>query len=222
MQQPSTIPQPGLNGYYSDSSEEKPSKPGDGWKSILSTIIIILAAPAIAFFLTVFVFQSYEVDGDSMETTLQNQDRLIVLKTGKTWANITNSEYIPKRGEIIVFEQHGNTVRGEEESRESRQLIKRVIGLPGERVVVRDGSITVFNEDFPQGFNPDETGDYGDNVAPTTPQTVDITVPEGEIFVCGDNRTNSSDSRSFGTIKSEDIMGNLALRIYPFSKFDKF
>lgn len=219
MQQPSTIPQSGRSIYYSPEDDEAPQPPKEGWKSVLSTILIILAAPAIAFLLTVFVFRSYEVDGDSMETTLQHQDRLIVVKTGKTWANITAQVYVPKRGEIIVFQQGGAAEQGFDEP---RQLIKRVIGLPGERVVVKNGSITVFSQERPEGFDPDEAGDYGDNVAPTTPQTVDITVPAGEVFVAGDNRTNSQDSRSFGTIHSRDIMGNLALRIYPFSKFDRF
>ncbi len=220
MEQLNTIPQPSSNGYYSDSEIESP-EPKEGWKSVLSTILIILAAPAIAFLLTTFVFQSYEVDGESMETTLQHEDRLIVLKTGKTWANITNEDYLPKRGEIIVFEQASASPEQQEDEK-PRQLIKRVIGLPGERVVVKDGVITVYNDEFPQGFNPDEVGDYNEGVAEMTPQSVDITVPEGEVFVCGDNRTNSSDSRSFGTVPAKDIMGNLVLRIYPFSKFDKF
>lgn len=220
MQQPITIPQPTPGEYYSGPYTPEPEKK-DGWKSILSTILIILAAPAIALMLTTFVFQSYEVDGESMETTLQHQDRLIVLKTGKTWATIKNEHYIPKRGEIIVFEQNNSPI-SEEDMGEPRQLIKRVIGLPGDRVVVKDGKVTIFNKEFPRGFDPDEIGGYGEYVAPVTPQNVDITVPDGEIFVCGDNRTNSSDSRSFGTISSDDIVGNLVLRLYPFSKFDRF
>ncbi len=220
MEQLNTIPQAPPNGYYSDSSTD-PQEPKEGWKSVLSTILIIIAAPAIAFMLTTFVFQSYEVDGESMETTLQHEDRLIVLKTGKTWARITNNDYLPNRGEIIVFEQN-SAISDQQENGESRQLIKRVIGLPGERVVVKDGSITVFNDEFPLGFNPDKIGDYNDGVSETTPQNVDIVVPEGEVFVCGDNRPNSSDSRSFGTVPAKDIMGNLVLRIYPFSKFDRF
>lgn len=185
----------------------------DNLKSILSTLAILVAAPLVAILLTSFVFQSYEVDGPSMETTLQNGDRLIVVKIGKTWASLTNNDYIPARGEIIVFS------RPEEDN---RQLIKRVIGLPGERVVVRNNHITVYNDDFIDGFNPDLNVDYRNEVNPTTPGDIDITVPDGEVFVAGDNRTNSLDSRSFGTVPSEDIVGKLALRIYPFSKFESF
>src|SRR5882762_2580960 len=68
----------------------------EGLKSILSTIAILIIAPLIALTLTAFVFQSYEVDGPSMETTLQNHDRLIVVKVPRTFARITHHSYIPK------------------------------------------------------------------------------------------------------------------------------
>jgi signal peptidase I len=99
----------------------------------------LIAAPIIAIFLTTFIFQSYEVDGPSMETTLENHDRLIVLKVPKTIARLTNSHYIPNRNDIIIFKtsaiQDGSLDDGSE-----KQLVKRVIGLPGDRVVVKNGS----------------------------------------------------------------------------------
>ena len=149
---------------------------------------------------------------------MQNHDRLVVLKTGKTWSKIRGKSFIPKRGEIIIFSLNGSEESGEGD----RQLIKRVIGLPGDRVVVRDGIITVYNKANPDGFNPDEVGGYAAGVARTTPGTVDVTVKKDEVFVCGDNRPNSLDSRTFGSISSEDIVGSLSLRIYPFSKFGSF
>jgi len=217
MQQEDTISQPGGN----QNSGEPPKQSHDsaeGLGSILSTLLILIVAPLIALLLTAFVFQSYEVDGPSMERTLQNHDRLIVMKTGKTWSRILGTSYIPKRGEIIVFNESPSIEKGTSR----RQLIKRVIGLPGEHVVVSGGHITIYNKASPNGFNPDLIGHYGANVAPTTPGNVDITVPEGEVFVCGDNRTNSLDSRAFGTVPSADIIGNLTLRIYPFSTFERF
>ena len=214
QEQTPIIPQQQQPGY---SFELPPGPPRqqkrEGVKSVISTILILIAAPLIAIVLTTLVFQSYEVDGPSMETTLQHQDRLIVMKTGKTWASIFNNDYIPKRGEIIVF---GRETEG------GRQLIKRVIGLPGERVVVKNGSITVYNDEFPEGFNPDQNTSYRNNVDPTTTGEVDIVVPDGEVFVSGDNRSNSLDSRVFGTVPSRDIVGVLAVRIYPFSKFETY
>ncbi len=186
-------------------------------KSILSTVAILVAAPIIALMLTAFVFQSYEVDGPSMETTLENHDRLIVVKTARTWSRITRHNYIPNRGDVVVFVKHGLF----DESQADKQLIKRVIGLPGERVVVSNGILTVYNKAHPGGFQPDKTLSYG-SVIVTTPGDVDVTVPPGEVFLCGDNRPNSLDSRSFGTVPAHDIVGKLSVRMLPFSEFKKF
>lgn len=217
MQQETTITQSPSEGYLGIPEPPKPSH--EGWKSIASTILILLIAPIIALFLTAFVFQSYEVEGASMETTLQNRDRLVVLKTSKTWAKITGKKYLPKRADIIIFDKNDSSSLLQEGK---RQLIKRVIGLPGDRVVVKDGKITIYNSSSPDGFNPDEVGGYKSHIPAVTNGNVDITVGDNEVFVCGDNRSNSLDSRSFGTISTNDIIGRLALRIFPFSKFDSF
>ena len=206
-----------LSSHLPQNPPEKPKR--EGLNSVLSTLGILIAAPIIALALTLFVFQSYEVDGPSMETTLQNRDRLLVLKVHKTIARITNRDYIPSRGEIIIF----NTAAIHEENTvgEQKQLIKRVIGVPGDRVVVNDGVITVYNNEFPEGFNPDKIEDHGEESL-VTPGSVDVTVKPGEVFVCGDNRTNSLDSRSIGTIPADDIIGKLLLRIYPLSNAEAF
>ena len=209
---------PGLPAVEPDQPRVSRSDGREGFKNIASTILILLAAPLIALALTAFVFQSYEVEGQSMETTLQNQDRLIVLKAERTWALLTGKTYIPERGDIIVFSKDGSVEFGE--NRE-KQLIKRVIGLPGERVVVHGGIMTVYNAQNPGGFVPDETLPYG-NVITTTSGNVDLTVPPGEVFVVGDNRGNSLDSRAFGTVESEDIVGTLYLRILPVSGARRF
>lgn len=202
-------------------SAAPPAQPKhEGLKSILSTLAILIAAPIIAVFLTTFIFQSYEVDGPSMETTLENHDRLIVLKAPKTFAQLTNREYIPKRNDIIIFKtssvQDGSLDNGSE-----KQLVKRVIGLPGDRVVVKGGTITVYNTENPEGFNPDAGQNHGEAVS-VTPGDVDLEIGEGEVFVCGDNRVNSLDSRSIGTVASKDIIGKLILRIYPLDTVKKF
>lgn len=183
----------------------------ENWKSTLSTIFILVTAPLIALLLTAFVFQSYEVDGPSMENTLQNHDRLIVWKLPRSIARITHKTYIPKRGDIVIFIMHGIE---KYDPNHDRQLIKRVIALPGERVVVRDDLITVFNATHPEGFNPDLIGNYHP-VDTSSEINIDLVVPEGEIFVSGDNRPNSLDSRTFGPVPAKDIVGTLAYRIFP-------
>jgi signal peptidase I len=195
---------------------DKLKKPHQGLRDILSIFGVLGSALVLAFCLITFVFQSYQVDGPSMQTTLQNNDHLIVWKVAKTISNITRHHYIPNRGDVIVFnEQTADSGTGE------KQLIKRVIGLPGERVVVKNGQITVYNKEFPNGFSPDKTLPYG-KVIVTTPGNVDITLGEDEVYVCGDNRTNSLDSRVFGPIKSKQIVGKLVLRVLPLNTVTKF
>lgn len=189
-----------------------------GWKNIASTVAILLIAPVLAIFITIFVFQSYEVYGMSMETTLQDGDRLIVQKLSKNWSKIRGREYIPQRGEIVVFDKPTFLSNS---SGDVDHLIKRVIGLPGERVVARDGKYTVYNQDNPNGFDPDKGQEYAKDIV-TTPGEVDITVGQGEIFVSGDNRTNSLDSRSFGAINVNSVTGIATLRFVPVNAFRKF
>lgn len=188
-------------------------------RSFLPTLALLVAAPVVAFLITVFVFQSYEVDGPSMESTLHNADRLIVWKLPRTLAKITGNVYIPNRGDIVIFVKHGVVDLG---SNGDKQLIKRVIGLPGDRVVVGDGGITLYNQEHPDGFNPDEGHEYSTSISGYTNGNVDLVVGKGEVFVVGDNRTNSLDSRSFGTVNSSDIVGKLVFRIFPVNNFDSY
>lgn len=215
-QQPQDSPVYGIPSLPEPVPEPEPPKP-EGWRSMLSTIIILLAAPFVALILTAFVFQSYEVDGPSMQATLENQDRLIVLKLPRTMSKITGRDYVPNRGDVIIFIRHaGNGDAFVTSTTGDKQLIKRVIALPGERVVVKNGSLTVYNQEHPNGFSPDKMLEYG-SVIKETPGDVDITVPDGQIYVCGDNRINSADSRTFGPIKTSDIVGKLVLRVFPLS-----
>ncbi len=96
------VTEPPIPDEHTKNSSESTKK---GWKSIASTIGILLLAPILAIFITIFVFQSYEVYGQSMETTLQNGDRLIVQKFSKNWSRIRGKEYIPQRYEIVVFDR---------------------------------------------------------------------------------------------------------------------
>lgn len=193
----------------------------EGWRSIFSTLAILVAAPVVALILTAFVFQSYQVDGPSMETTLHNNDRLIVWKMPKTISKITGHAYIPHRGDIIIFVAHGLEDAG---GTQDKQLIKRVIGLPGDRVVVKDGAITIYNDKHPEGFNPDINHDFSSGIASFTSGDIDMVVPKDQVFVCGDNRPNSLDSRfnQIGTVRAKDIVGKLTLRIFPLNSAKSF
>lgn len=197
-----------------------PKHKRQGIRDLFSIAAVLASALLLAFVLISFVFQSYQVDGQSMETTLHNNDHLLVWKVPRTIARITHHAYIPNRGDVVIFNDPDLAQYGEEGS---RQLIKRVIGLPGDRVVVRDGTITIYNGDHPEGFQPDKTLPYNkDNTIPTTAGNVDITLKENQLYVCGDNRGNSLDSRIFGPIDANNIVGKLAVRVLPLNSIERF
>lgn len=190
------------------------------WGEMISTAVAVVAALGLAVCLIAFVFQSYQVDGPSMETTLENNDRLIVWKVPRTWARITGHAYIPKRGDVVIFNQDNLAEFGQTNV---RQLVKRVVGLPGDRVVIRDGHITIYDKQHTDGFDPDKALPYGkEHTFPTTSGNIDITLSSGQIFVCGDNRTDSLDSRAFGPVSLSHVVGKLVLRIYPLSTIKRF
>jgi signal peptidase I len=143
----------------SKNSAETPTAKHKGWRSVLSNAGLLVAAPLFAILLTMFVFQSYEVEGMSMEHTLQNKDRLVVLKIPRTVSRLTHNAYTPKRYDIIVFNSQLL----------QKQLIKRVIGLPGDRVVIADGHVTVYNAEHRAGYRPDTGQEYAAGLAEWTP-----------------------------------------------------
>jgi signal peptidase I len=149
-----------------------------------------------------------------MEPTLYHQDRLIIYKLNKTIADITSKDYMPERGDIIVFHQPNGS---------KDQLIKRVVGLPGDRIIVKNDRVTIYNAENPNGFNPDDER-YGDLLKPTY-GNVDVTVGNNEVFVMGDNRIAgaSLDSRSsLGNVSTKYIVGELVLRYLPVGNFESF
>lgn len=182
-------------------------------KDVINIVIFVICVVLGTITINAFVFRSFNVVGPSMQPTLHTGERLIVNRLPVTWSQLQNKSYIPERGQVIVF-KNPHYSRGIEDE----YIVKRVIGLPGERVTLVNGTLTVFNDESPNGFNPDTL--YEDE--PTSPASgeVDTTVPDGEIFVVGDNRVGnySYDSRSgLGTVPLYDIVGPVSLRIYPFN-----
>jgi len=203
------------------SSDTTPAGKRSSIKNTIASIFILLMAPVIALLLTIFVFQSYQVDGPSMETTLQNNDRLIVWKFPRTWARITHHQYVPNRGDVIIFSEPG--LGNFDQPDGSKQLVKRVIGLPGDKVVIKDGVITIYNATHQNGFQPDKTMPYGANGhIPETDNDGTFVLSANQLFVCGDNRPNSLDSRIFGPITTDQVVGKLAARILPLSNTKAF
>ena len=170
-------------------------------RELLNTAIYLLCVLGAVWLVITFVGQRTEVEGASMENTLHNGDNLIVDKLSYRFHD-------PERFDIIVFPF---------QFQDNTYYIKRIIGLPGETVqIMEDGSIYINGEKLEES--------YGREVI--KPETIGraadpIVLEEDEYFVMGDNRNNSSDSRTdmVGNIKREDIIGKAWLRIWPLSDF---
>ena len=146
-----------------------------------------------------FIVQPTMVSGQSMYPTLANNDYLFINKLAYESDN-------PKRGDIIVFK----TELIDSKSSKKKKLVKRVIALPGEHIVIKNNEVYINGELFNEN--------YIENVY--TSGDIDMIVPKNNVFVMGDNRANSWDSRSIeiGTISLNDIVGKVAIRVYPFDK----
>ena len=191
-------------------------------KDAFGILIFIVCVLIGTLLINTYIFRSFNVLGPSMESTLYTSDRLIINRLPVTLAQLENKQYIPKRGQIIVFKNPQYSASTGDEF-----IVKRVIAFPGERVVVKDGVLTVFNSQRPDGFHPDDAEKNDPTSHPGSPTSgdVDTTVTEGTLFVSGDHREGdfSYDSRSgLGLIPYYDVIGPVGVRIYPLTKIRTF
>jgi signal peptidase I len=166
--------------------------------SILEFLQSIIIALVAIFIIRNFLVQPFLVSGASMEPTFSSGDYLLI-------DEITYRFREPKRGEVIVFHYPNN---------EKVYYIKRIIGLPGERVVFENGKVKIFNQEYPNGFFLEEH--YLDQDSKTVGQ--EFLLGANEYFVLGDNRYYSSDSRVWGSLKKSEIVGLVRFRLLPVSK----
>jgi signal peptidase I len=179
--------------------------PGGLWSEMRSLFRDIVFAGVIAILIVVFVIQPVRVEGQSMMPKLHDQDRIFVNKfiyPLREW--LGDNEPI-KRGDIVVLLFPNDP---------SKSYIKRVVGLPGEKVEIQDGKLFINGESIDE---PYLESDYLSH--DSTPVPVDVT--SHHYFVMGDNRSNSSDSRSWGLVPEKYIYGKAIFRYYPLMPFER-
>lgn len=182
---------------------------------ILEMIKIVALAFVIIVPIRVFLFQPFFVQGASMEPNFEDGQYLIVNELGYKDTNLGFYEVKPfkeiNRQEVVVFRYPLDP---------SKFFIKRVIGLPGEKIQIKNNQVTIFNGDHPDGFALDESQYLNKNVVTNGDMVVNL--KDNEYFVMGDNRMYSSDSRSWGPVPQQDIMGRVMLRAWPLNKAGYF
>lgn len=174
-----------------DNLESTENRKQDIFKEVISWVLYLLGALIIAFFLTKYVIVNAYVPTGSMENTIMPHDRLIASRIHYFVSN-------PERGDIVVFRYPDN---------EETLYVKRVIGLPGETVEIKDGSVYIDEELLEESYLKEETsGGFGP-----------YNVPEGSYFMMGDNRNNSTDSRYWKNkyVAKEKILGKALFKYFP-------
>ncbi|HMR55655.1 MAG TPA: signal peptidase I [Candidatus Doudnabacteria bacterium] len=182
-----------------ESANEDEIQPSSGsflWELI--RIIVVAFVVMVAF--RVFVAEPFVVSGSSMVPNFHNKEYLVVDKVSYRLGE-------PKRGDVIVFKYPKDT---------SQYFIKRVIGLPGERVQVDNGRVKVFNDENPEGAILTEP--YLTSEDATFGKTDIVTLGSSEYYVLGDNRLASSDSRVWGVLPDHNIIGKAWFRAFPLAE----
>jgi signal peptidase I len=171
---------------------------------------VVLIALVIILPIRYFIFQPFIVSGSSMEPNYSDGQYLIIDEVSYRFSE-------PQRGDVVVMRY----------PKERKQFfIKRIIGLPGEKVSVDNGRITIVNEAHPEGVTLDET--YLPSQGLSFPHNTSvvggkksITLKSDEYFMMGDNRLASSDSRDWGPLNQKDVIGKVFVRVLPLSEFMK-
>jgi signal peptidase I len=171
--------------------------------SLLEVVEIAIIAVAAVFIVRTFLVQPFLVSGTSMVPTFSNGDYVLT-------DELTYRIRPPERGEVVVFHDVSDA---------STYLIKRVIGLPGERVVINGNTITIYNQQNPKGFVLNESYLPKGTI---TSGDENLTLSSSSYFMMGDNRAVSYDSRSWGPLPKSDIVGLVRFRLWPVNAIQIF
>jgi len=204
-----------IENKSSKDVETKNKKKNSIGREVFEWFLVIVAALLISMIIKAFIFSTYKVNMVSMENTLFEGHNVIVYKTGYFFDD-------PKHSDIIVFMHEEGQIKSLFKYLPVRNpgevdYIKRVIGLPGDQIDIRDGYVyrkSAGDSDFKK---LDET--YTRGLTDSHGMQLPFKVPEDKLFVMGDNREQSLDSRQIGPIDISTVIGKSVLRIWPFSEF---
>lgn len=175
--------------------------------AVAEWILVIVGAIVLAVVVKAFLLQAFYIPSLSMYPTLDEGDRVLVNKASYRISDV-------ERGDIVVFERPAS-----ETSSNIPDLIKRVVGLPGESVVIDGGSVYVDGALLDESYLPSGTVTSSANAPFKCTREAPCTVPAGEVWVMGDNRNDSKDSRYFGPIAESTIVGKAFVRVWPLGRF---
>ena len=167
------------------------------WLAAREIVEVVVIALVTVFIIRSFLVQPFLVNGASMEPNFEDGNYLLVDEISYRFSE-------PQRGEVVVFRYPNDR---------SVFFIKRVIGLPGEKLMIRDGEVYVDGKEL----NEDYLGPSSD-----TEGRINVNLGEDEYFVLGDNRSYSFDSRNWGPIQRDDIIGVARIRVFPFNEINVF
>ena len=191
------IPESDAPGDRSDPSESGSSRMSRSTRSLIEWVAVIVGALVVALVVKTFLIQAFYIPSESMVPTLEVGDRVLVNKLSYDFGDVD-------RGDLIVFDRPGGP--GADGIAE---LIKRVVALPGETVEGRDNQVFIDGEALDEDYLP--AGTITSSFGPET-------VPDGTVWVMGDNRAASDDSRRFKAIPQENIVGRAFITIWPISQ----
>ena len=167
---------------------------------IIELVKVVVISLAIIIPVRYFLIQPFYVKGASMEPTFYDHEYLIINEISYRFDQ-------PDRGEVVVFKYPRD---------EKQYFIKRIVGLPGETIEIKDGKVYIYNKENPVGVELNEDFYLSEQVR-TEGEKITI-LPDGEYFVLGDNRKSSLDSRNFGSLPESMIVGKVLLRGWPFDR----
>ena len=185
--------------------ESRRKDPRPAWRRLLSLVLTFVLTVLLVLLIRQYVLQHNTVIGSSMVPALEDKDEIFIEKLSRLFPSGL------KRGDIVTADTRSNLEQGGRE-----YVIKRIVGLPGERITISEGYVRIDGQRLDEPYLDDWTLTDGRTLA-----YADLQLGEGQYYLLGDNRPNSRASRDLGPFEPVDIVGRLMLRLFPLDRMGK-